>query len=277
METQLMDEVKALHWVHTIDLGNGVVTPGKWPPNGIILKAFDQIDFTGKRVLDIGCWDGLWSFEAEKRGAVEVYATDDISQRDFHSTRAFTLAKDILQSNVHYYPETPIERVPSLGVKFDIVLFLGVYYHLRDPLRALAILRSVLNDGGLIVIEGQVCYNRRKSFAKFQYNDIWFNDPSNWWFPSIKCLEEWIESSFFRKKFIYLCTNKVTDIHVGWFVYAAKRVIGTVVPWLNWLNAGRAVVVAQAFSGKDPRWKFPDPLFAGIDGNTYAEAISDQP
>ena len=267
METQLMDEVKALTWVHTIDLGNGIVTPGRWPPNSLILKAFDQIDFAGKRVLDIGCWDGLWSFEAEKRRAAEIYATDDISQRDLHGTQTFTLAKDILQSNVHYFPQTPIERVPGLDVKFDIVLFLGVYYHLRDPLRALAILRSVLNDGGLIVIEGPVFYNRRKSFARFLYNEIWHDDPSNWWIPTIKCLEEWVESSFFRKKSIYLYTNKVTDIRMGWAAYAAKHLIGTVVPWLNF---GRAVMVAQAFSGKDPRWIFPEPLFAGIDGNTYA-------
>jgi SAM-dependent methyltransferase len=50
----------------------------------------------------------------------------------------------------------PVERVPELGVKFDVVLFLGVYCHLRDPLRALGILRSVLNDGGMIVVEGMV-------------------------------------------------------------------------------------------------------------------------
>ena len=265
MVTSHIDAVKALPWVHTIDLGNGIVTPGEWPPNSLVLKAFDHIDFTGKRVLDIGCWDGLWSFEAEKRGAAEVYATDDISQRTFHSTRSFTLAKDALQSNVHYYPETPIERVPSFGVKFDIVLFLGVYYHLRDPVRALAILRSVLNDGGLIVIEGAVYYNRRKSFARFMYNDICRNDPSNWWIPSIKCLEEWTESSFFRKKSIYLYTNKVTDT-LGWFIYAGRRIIAPVAPLRV---TGRAVIVAQAFSGKDPLWLFPDPLFAGIDGNTY--------
>lgn len=259
------DEVKALSWFHRIDLGDGLLTPGRCPPNDLILKSIDEIDFTDKRVLDIGCWDGLWSFEAEKRGAAEVYATDDISQRPVHSTRTFDLAKEILKSDVHYFPETPIEQVVSLGAKFDIVLFLGIYYHLRDPLHALGILRSVLNEGGVIIIEGDVVYNKRKSFAKFLYNHVWKDDPSNWWIPSIRCLEEWVESSFFRKKSIRLHTDEIIG-DMGRLVYAAKRIIGAVVPRRN---VGRAVIVAQAVVGEDPRWAFPDRLFAGIDGNTY--------
>jgi tRNA (mo5U34)-methyltransferase len=270
MGTHAADEINALSWWHTIDLGNGLVTPGRRPPDDLVLRAFDGIDFTGKRVLDIGCWDGLWSFEAEKRGAAEVYATDDVSQRSFHSTQTFKLAKDILRSDAKYFPETSIERVPELGVKFDIVLFLGVYYHLRDPLRALGILRSVLNDGGLIVIEGTAWYNSRKSYATFLYHDVSLHDRSNWWLPSVKCLEEWIESSFFRKRQTYLHTNKVLD-RSGWLAYEARRVIGAVAPKLYIRSYhGRAVVVAQAVSGKDPLWQFPDPLFAGIDGNSYA-------
>jgi tRNA (mo5U34)-methyltransferase len=78
---KLLQEVERHEWAHSIDLGNGVVTKGRFgPPNVYVMKAFDQIDFDQKKVLDIGCWDGLWSFEAEKRGAAEVYATDDVSQ-----------------------------------------------------------------------------------------------------------------------------------------------------------------------------------------------------
>jgi hypothetical protein len=121
-----------------------------------------------------------------------------------------------------------------------------------------------------------VWYKRRKSFATFLYNDMQLLDRSNWWLPSTKCLEEWIESSFFRKKLIYQYTNKVMD-RSGWFVYALRRVIGTVAPQLYIRSyPERAVIVAQAVSGKDPLWVFSDAQFAGIDGNTY-EAISDQP
>src|SRR5262245_19550631 len=78
----LRRRVAALKWVHSIDLGGGVVTPGAWgPPAPQIVRALDSIDFRGRRVLDIGCWDGLWSFEAERRGAAEVYATDFVPHR----------------------------------------------------------------------------------------------------------------------------------------------------------------------------------------------------
>ena len=78
----LLERVQALTWVHSIDLGNGIVTPGMWgPPSPTIMRALDTIDFHGKKVLDIGCWDGLWSFEAEKRGATTIVATDLNTQR----------------------------------------------------------------------------------------------------------------------------------------------------------------------------------------------------
>jgi tRNA (mo5U34)-methyltransferase len=262
----LADEVNALSWFHTIDLGNGIVTPGAIPVSSLIMRVFDDVDFTGKRVLDIGCWDGLWTFEAEKRGAAEVYATDIAPRRNSQSAHTFKLAKDILKSDAKYFPDMPIERVPELGVKFDIVLFLGVYYHLRHPLRALGILRNMLNDGGLIVVEGTAWYNRRKSFATFLYHDVSRGTHSNWWLPNVRCLEEWIESSFFRKRRTYLHTNKFLG-QWGWLFYAAKRVIGAVAPkqYIRWYH-GRAAVIAEAVSGKDPLWEYPDPLFVGIDG-----------
>jgi tRNA (mo5U34)-methyltransferase len=266
MRTSRADEVNALSWFHSIDLGNGLITPGKIPPDNLIMRVFDDIDFTGKKVLDIGCWDGMWTFEAEKRGAAEVYATDISPRRNSKSVRTFELAKDILQSDAKYFPDMPVQRVPELGVKFDIVLFLGVYYHLRDPLGALGVLRNVLNDGGVIVVEGSAWYNRRKSFATFLYHDIGLDDASNWWLPSVRCLEEWVESCFFRKRHTYLHINKFRD-RQGWLFYAARRVIGAVAPKLYIRSYhGRAAVVAEAVSGKDPLWQFPDPLFVGIDG-----------
>jgi tRNA (mo5U34)-methyltransferase len=76
----LVKQINNYYWSHSIDLGGGVVTPGRPEiTKKLHLEAYNDIDFSGKKVLDIGCWDGLWSFEAEKRAAAKVYATDDVS------------------------------------------------------------------------------------------------------------------------------------------------------------------------------------------------------
>ena len=78
-----------------------------------IMRALDTIDFHGKKVLDIGCWDGLWSFEAEKRGATTIVATDLNTQRwppDGHLT--FMLAHEALASKAIYRPDLSIYDVP---------------------------------------------------------------------------------------------------------------------------------------------------------------------
>ena len=65
------------YWYHRIELTDGVVTPGWAPIDAASYRIPD--DLSGKRVLDIGAWDGYWSFEALKRGAVQVVAIDDFS------------------------------------------------------------------------------------------------------------------------------------------------------------------------------------------------------
>jgi tRNA (mo5U34)-methyltransferase len=191
--------VEKFKWVHSIDLGNGIVTPGTWgPPNRLISAAFSDIDFVGKKVLDIGCWDGLWTFEAEKRGASEVYATDYISQR-WGTTSTFELAREALHSKSHYDPNISVFDIGKLGVQdFNVVIFCGIYYHLRDPLLAFARLRQVMAEGALIVVEGDAIYDVDDAYSRFFYRKIWRNDVSNWWVPTIPCLREWIEASYFE-------------------------------------------------------------------------------
>jgi tRNA (mo5U34)-methyltransferase len=184
-------------WVHSIDLGGGFTTPGLWGENPFIAQALKEIDFVGKTVLDIGCWDGKHSFYAESRGAKEVYATDLVSQRDFQGQPTFRIARAARRSNVKYYPHLSVYEIESLGISnFDVVLFMGVYYHLKDPLRALTCLRRVMSTGGLMVIEGAILEDEG-CYAKFFYREPFCGDNSNWWVPTVACLEQWVECSFF--------------------------------------------------------------------------------
>jgi tRNA (mo5U34)-methyltransferase len=193
----LIDEASQRVWFHNIDLGGGYVTKGL--PDAAhrhIQQSFLDTDFTGKKVLDIGCWDGLWSFEAEKRGADEVYAIDLVTQRGGDST-TFELAREILNSRVKYFPNISVYDIHELGVDdFDIILYQGVFYHIKDPLLALARLRQVAKIGGLILVEGEVKWSDQ-SYAEFYYNKTYSQCHSNWWIPTIPCLREWIECSSF--------------------------------------------------------------------------------
>ena len=66
---ELARAVGAIRWAHRIDLGNGIVTPGLWDTPAILNRLKLPQDLTGQTVLDVGCWDGFYSFEAERRGA----------------------------------------------------------------------------------------------------------------------------------------------------------------------------------------------------------------
>jgi len=194
-----LHEMASQHeWVHVIDLGDGVVTPGAWGTgNPRITEAMQAVDFSGKKVLDIGCWDGAYSFFAEARGAAEVYSTDLISQRDFAGSPTYQIAHAACQSKAKYYLNISVYDIEKLGIRdFDIVLFTGIYYHLKDPVRALTCLRRVMREGGLIVVEGAVLPGEG-CYASFYYRNLPTPDRSNWWFPTVECLRQWVECSFF--------------------------------------------------------------------------------
>ncbi len=195
----LLKKIPQMKWVHSIDVGGSVVTPGMWgAPNPLIVSAFDDVDFKGKKVLDIGCWDGLWSFMAEDRGASEIYATDDNSQRPLGQSPTFELAHRLRSSKAKYFGDVNVQNVSKLGVKdFDVVLNCGIYYHLKDPLLAFAQLRQVMKEGAIMIVSGMVT-DAPGVFAKFYYREHFAEDPTNWWVPTVPCLRQWVECSFFE-------------------------------------------------------------------------------
>jgi tRNA (mo5U34)-methyltransferase len=155
----LRAEVATRTWFHSIDLGNGVITPGQ--KNTIEEVAVMQIpaDLTGKSVLDIGAYDGFYSFACEARGAARVLASDHWTWTwpGTDARRNFELAREALGSKV----EDQVIKVEDLspeavGGQFDVVLFLGVLYHAPDPLGYLERVRSVTAPGGFAIIETAV-------------------------------------------------------------------------------------------------------------------------
>jgi tRNA (mo5U34)-methyltransferase len=161
METsQLQARIDAVKWYHEFDFGNGLQTrthsadlAGHRPVWRFIEEQLESVDFRGKRVLDIGAWDGYWSFYAERRGAKSVLATDDRSQ-NWSDGQGLLLARELYGSAVHVNQDLSIYQLTSLREQFDIILCLGVYYHLLDPFYAFAQIRHCCHSDTLVVIEG---------------------------------------------------------------------------------------------------------------------------
>jgi tRNA (mo5U34)-methyltransferase len=137
-------------WWHEIEVAPGIVTPGD-DSNRMKLPILDALglpsDMRGLRALDIGCSDGFFSFEMEKRGAA-VVAIDFVPE---HYT-GFATARKILGSAVEYRMDNVYNLSAESYGQFDVVLFMGVLYHLRSPLAGLDAIRSVTKDGGLLFV-----------------------------------------------------------------------------------------------------------------------------
>jgi len=136
---ELRSRVEELEWFHSIDLGGGVVTPGRDDSAAKLARLRLPADLSGRSVLDIGAWDGFFSFEAERRRAERVLAVDTLAwERGEKSGRpCFELAHRALGSRVESR-RLDVHDVATAGIgRFDLVLCLGVLYHLREPLRAL--------------------------------------------------------------------------------------------------------------------------------------------
>lgn len=177
--SQLQADVDSVQWFHTIDLGDGLVTKGFSAPT--VLEK-DLPDFTGKSVIDIGAWDGKYSFLAERGGASRVVAldhyswgvdiaarsaywsecqakgilpdqdrdTNDFWQPDLPGQRGFNLAKQILNSSVEtVVADFTTVDLDSLGT-FDITMYFGVLYHMKEPLTCLERVRQITKEFALI-------------------------------------------------------------------------------------------------------------------------------
>jgi len=181
----LRREVNAIQWWHSIDLGNGIVTPGPDPTPARLREIQVPDDLSGLSVLDVGAWDGFFSFEAERRGAARVLATDSFcwGQGGWGTKSGFELARRALRSRVEDLTIDPLDLSPERVGSFDLVLFLGVLYHMRHPLLALERVFSVTR--GQLILNTQVDLTAIERPAIAFYPDEELNhDSTNWSGPN---------------------------------------------------------------------------------------------
>lgn len=182
-------------WHHIMELAPGIVTPGRSNCQRLLELLCLPDTLTGKRVLDIGARDGFFSFEMERRGA-EVLAMDYVAPNE----TGFSVAKEILGSKVEYLHENLYSLSADKIGKFDIVLFLGVLYHLRDPMLALDIIRSLCSKDlyveTLVISTDEVL--SELPLMRFYPRDSVAGDYSTYWGPNAKCMVAMLEESRFQ-------------------------------------------------------------------------------
>jgi len=201
---ELRAKVFSRPWFHKIDLGNGVVTPGvDDSPAKLKLMRIPE-SLTGKTVIDIGAYDGFFSFEAEKRGASRVLATDMYCWQGtgMGDGEGFKIAREALQSRVEAKLIAVEDISPATVGMFDVVLFLGVLYHAPDPLRYLRAARSVCRE--LLILETHYdALDYPRPAMVFYPGRTLNNDPSNFWGPNPRCVAEMLGEVGFRNVTIF--------------------------------------------------------------------------
>lgn len=223
------------YWFHSIDVGDGIVTPGAKPFH-VLKTDWDALalpNLAGRSVLDIGAWDGWCSFAAEESGASRVVALDHyVWSLDFPKFRQYVDEQhargervadattvpqawrpDLLPGKAgfdtaHRLRNSSVEDVvldfaaddlEPIG-RFDVVLFLGVLYHLADPIGALRRLFSVTGDLAVILTHAlRVGGFEDRAFAECYPHDEFAGDPTNWWVPNMRALTGWCEAAGFTE------------------------------------------------------------------------------
>lgn len=177
-----------IDWFHSIELAPGFVTAGA-DDTPARLGMFElPDDLSGRSVLDIGAWDGFFSFEAERRGATRVVAMDTWRDDTGGSKRGFEFAREALGSTVEDIELDVMELSPETVGEFDLVLFLGLLYHVRHPLLALERVASATRHQLILETHVDLTWTRRPAMAFYPNKELnW--DVTNWWGPNPSAVE----------------------------------------------------------------------------------------
>jgi tRNA (mo5U34)-methyltransferase len=242
---QIRERAEALGaWFHNIDLDGVPTAPDHFLndyPN-VKWRRFEHAipkDLTGRTVLDIGCNAGFYSIEMKRRGADRVLGID-FDERYLDQAR---FAAEVKGQDIEFR-QMSVYDVAELGERFDIVLFMGVLYHLRHPLLALDLIHDHVADD-LMVYQSmqrgsptvdpvradydffeQEHFNRpgypKMHFIEHEYSGDW----TNWWAPNAACSAAMLRSAGFEilehpEEEVFVCRRAERPKPMG-AVYPAK-------------------------------------------------------
>ena len=225
--------MEEIFWWHSIDLGERVTSGHKTPE--LLEREWSNLhlpDLAGCSVLDIGCWDGWFSFRAEREGAARAVALDHyvwsldlprqqaywrdcrdrgITPKPYHEQpelwhpdtlpgkKGFDLAHNSLSSHVEpVVADFMTTDLNALGT-FDIVLYLGVLYHVEEPLTALRRVREVTRTLAVIESEAIAVEGQTRSLWEFVPGAEVNADIGNWWIPTNEGLQGLCRAAGFRE------------------------------------------------------------------------------
>ncbi len=214
---QIQQRVSELgEWFHNLNLGGVQTAPnhflGDYPR--VKWQNFSSAipeNLAGKSVLDIGCNAGFYSIEMKRRGADRVVGID--SDEKYLAQARF--AAKVSNAEIEFR-QLSVYRVADLREQFDLVLFMGVVYHLRHPLLALELLHEHVVADLLVTqsllrgspenmnVPADVPFWEEEIFDRDEFPRMYFienrfaNDPTNWWFPNRGCFEAMLRSAGFE-------------------------------------------------------------------------------
>ncbi|WP_241671054.1 TIGR04290 family methyltransferase [Dankookia rubra] len=233
------------NWFHNIDLGGVSTAPdhflGDYP--SVKWRRFAHAvpqDLSGRSVLDIGCNGGFYAIEMKRRGAARVLGID--SDQDYLAQARF--AAEATGQDIEFRAMS-VYDLGTIGERFDIVLFMGVLYHLRHPLLALDLIHEHVAEDMLIF---QSMQRGKPQIAPVRENfDFWdtapfddagwpklhfiehryAQDETNWWVPNRACAEAMLRSAGFAieahpEEEVYVCRRVDAPQGAG-AVYPARE------------------------------------------------------
>jgi len=214
MNPETLKEMQEIDWWHNMEL-DGVMTNGRDYTQEKLPMMYLPKDLKGKSVIDVGAWDGFFSFECERRGAKDVLAIDTITWQEgplwaadkgreiMHTgKKGFNFAHKILKSKVDSMEIEVMDLAKNdLIEKYDLVLCLGIMYHMEDPFGMCKVMYDLCSDDGMCIIETHMdCIEiKDKAVMAFYPDKQCNNDPGTWCGPNPQCVAGMLKAAGFKE------------------------------------------------------------------------------